>query len=49
MADILDQLGRLIAYTRQLDAMLHDDGIAELYARKFMEGDYGFKANKSVL
>lgn len=48
MADILDQLGRLIAYTRQLDAMLHDDGIVEMYARKFMEGDYGFKTLKSI-
>jgi pyruvate,water dikinase len=49
MADILDQLGRLIAYTRQLDAMLHDDVIVEMYAKRFMQGDYGFKANKSVL
>jgi pyruvate,water dikinase len=46
MADILDQLGRLIAYTRQLDAMLHDDGIVEVYAKNFLRGDYGFKVNK---
>ncbi len=46
IAAILDQLGRLIAYTRQLDAMLHDDGIVEVYARNFLQGDYGFKANK---
>lgn len=40
MVNILDQLGRLIAYTRQLDAMLHDDNAVERYARKFIEGNY---------
>ncbi|MBI5410089.1 MAG: hypothetical protein HZA14_12040 [Nitrospirae bacterium] len=38
--NILDQTGRLIAYTRQLDAMLHDDGIVEKYAKRFLEGKY---------
>jgi len=38
--EILDQSGRLIAYTRQLDAMLHDDGTVEKYARRFLEGKY---------
>lgn len=47
ITDILDQLGRLIAYTRQLDAMLHDDGIVEVYAKNFLQGDYGFKVNNS--
>lgn len=37
---ILDHLGRLIAYTRQMDAMLHDDSAVERYARNFMEGKY---------
>lgn len=40
MENILDQLGRLIAYTRQLDAVLHDDSAVERYARKFIEGEY---------
>ena len=40
MENILDQLGRLIAYTRQLDAALHDDSNIEQYARNFMEGKY---------
>lgn len=40
MESILDHLGRLIAYTRQLDAVLHDDSAVERYARKFMEGEY---------
>jgi pyruvate,water dikinase len=38
---ILEQLGRLLAYTRQLDAVLHDDASVERYTRKFLEGDYG--------
>ncbi|MBI5409278.1 MAG: hypothetical protein HZA14_07920 [Nitrospirae bacterium] len=38
--NILDRAGRLIAYTRQLDAMLHDDGIVEKYAKRFLEGKY---------
>ncbi len=40
MENILEQLGRLIAYTRQLDAMLHDDSTVEQYARNFLEGRY---------
>jgi pyruvate,water dikinase len=40
IADILDKTGRLIAYTRQLDALLHDDSAVERYARKFSEGNY---------
>jgi len=39
-AVILDQLGRLISYTRQLDAMLNDDGAVERFAKKFMNGEY---------
>ncbi|MBF0558915.1 MAG: hypothetical protein HQL08_09055 [Nitrospirae bacterium] len=40
MEKILDSLGRLIAYTRQLDAVLHDDGKVLLYANNFLAGDY---------
>lgn len=40
MEEVLDQAGRLIAYTRQLDALLHDDSTVERYARKFINGDY---------
>jgi len=37
---ILDQLGRLLAYTRQLDAVLHDDAAVRHYAGKFLAADY---------
>ena len=37
---LLDQLGRLIAYTRQLDAVLTSDEKAAAYAAKFLAGDY---------
>ncbi len=40
MEKILDSIGRLIAYTRQLDAVLHDDSKVERYAKNFLEGDY---------
>ncbi|MBF0505318.1 MAG: hypothetical protein HQL09_00630 [Nitrospirae bacterium] len=36
----LDHIGRLISYTRQLDAILHDDAKVEYYARRFLEGNY---------
>ncbi len=42
MQTILDQAGRLIAFTRQLDAMLHDDASVGLYKRHFIEGKYDF-------
>jgi pyruvate,water dikinase len=35
----LDQLGRLMAYTRQLDAVLTSDERAAAYAAKFLDGD----------
>ncbi len=38
--DILNQLGRLLSYTRQMDAMLHDDGAVRRYADKFLAADY---------
>ncbi len=40
IVNILDQLGRLIAYTRQLDALLHDDSAVERYAKNFTSGKY---------
>lgn len=40
LLQILDQLGRLLAYTRQLDAVLHDDRDVERLARSFMGGVY---------
>ena len=40
MENVLNQLGRLIGYTRQLDALLHDDAKIETYVRNFLEGKY---------
>ncbi len=45
MEKILDQLGRLISYARQLDAALHDDGAVELHVQHFLEGKYKFKVS----
>ncbi|MEJ2695497.1 MAG: PEP/pyruvate-binding domain-containing protein [Candidatus Sulfobium sp.] len=42
LAGLLDQTGRLIAFTRQLDAVLNDDSDVELYSRNFIEGNYEF-------
>ena len=40
MQEILDHIGRLIAYIRKLDALLVDDEAIERYANRFMEGNY---------
>ena len=40
MENLLDRLGRLIAYTRQLDAVLNDDASVERYAKSFISGRY---------
>ena len=40
--NVLDQLGRLISYTRQLDALLQDDQSVERYARNFLQGIYEY-------
>lgn len=40
MVEMLNRIGRLLAYTRQLDAVLHSDESVELYTRKFLSGDY---------
>ena len=37
---VLNQLGRLMAYTRQLDAMLNDDDTVKRYAMSFLNGRY---------
>jgi pyruvate,water dikinase len=43
MEDILNRLGRLIAYIRKLDALLRDDSSIERYAKRFVEGNYDLK------
>ncbi len=40
MEGLLEQLGRLIAYTRQLDAQLHDDASIDRYVADFLAGRY---------
>ena len=40
MEKILDQTGRLIAFTRQLDAVLRDEESVARYTRKFLSQDY---------
>jgi len=42
LVGLLDQTGRLIAFTRQLDAVLNDDSDVELYSRNFIGGKYEF-------
>ena len=37
---ILEQMGRLIGYTRQLDARLDSDEIVTFLARRFLDGNY---------
>jgi len=43
MEVLLDQLGRLIAYSRQLDALLDDDRIVEHYVGNFLAGRYNLE------
>ncbi len=40
MEELLNHLGRLIAYSRQLDALLDDDSVVDRYVRNFLEGKY---------
>lgn len=40
MENTLDQTGRLIAFTRQLDAILKDDESVARYTEKFLSGVY---------
>ena len=37
---ILEQIGRLIGYTRQLDARLDSDEMVDMLARRFLAGNY---------
>ena len=45
MEEILDQLGRLIAYVRKLDALMRNDSAIEYYAQRFKEGNYELMEN----
>jgi pyruvate, water dikinase len=36
----LDQLGRLLQFTRQMDMLMHNDQCVEPIARSFLKGDY---------
>ncbi len=40
MEELLNNLGRLIAYSRQLDALLDDDSVAERYVDNFLREKY---------
>jgi len=42
MEHILDQLGRLVSYTRQMDAVLNTDEEVERYAKNFAAGNYEY-------
>lgn len=41
MEKILEMLGRLVGFTRQLDVKLNDDDIINTYKEAFLAGDYG--------
>ncbi len=45
IADKLIILGRLLGFTRLLDAVMKDDQRVELVAKAFLEGDYGLKTS----
>jgi pyruvate,water dikinase len=40
MLELLERLGSLIAFARQLDAVLQDDSLVERYTKNFIEGNY---------
>jgi pyruvate,water dikinase len=40
MEQILDGLGRLIAFTRQLDVLMDDDKSVQDYAVRFLKGTF---------
>ncbi len=40
--ETLTMVGRLIAYARQMDAVLRDESDVELYAGRFLEGNFEF-------
>ncbi len=41
---VLDQVGRLLSFTRQMDALLQDDNAVERYAQYFFTGAYDITA-----
>lgn len=40
IADMLDHLGRLLEFTRQMDMLMHTDDTVDAMAECFLEGDY---------
>jgi pyruvate,water dikinase len=42
-ASLLEEIGRLISYTRQLDALLRTDDDVEWFAGNFLKGQYELK------
>lgn len=43
--DRLDQIGRLLLYTRQMDMLMHSEASVQAMADRFMEGDYDFSCS----
>ncbi|HTG00343.1 MAG TPA: PEP/pyruvate-binding domain-containing protein [Nitrospirota bacterium] len=43
MEELLEKTGTLIAYARQLDAVLHDDRDVDRYEWQFLKGNYGLR------
>jgi pyruvate, water dikinase len=39
----LDQVGRLLLYTRQMDMLMHSEASVEAVAKNFLEGNYHFE------
>ncbi len=47
MERVLDELGRLIAFARKLDALLRDDATITHFARRFKDGNYELMSKPS--
>lgn len=43
--EMLDQLGRLMLFTRQMDMLMHTDQAVETMVQCFITGDYGLQAH----
>ncbi|MBA4393718.1 MAG: phosphoenolpyruvate synthase [Desulfobacca sp.] len=41
----LDQLGRLLIFTRQMDMLMHSEASVEALAKNFLKGNYTFEQN----
>jgi pyruvate,water dikinase len=48
MTGVLDQVGRLVSFTRQMDAVLGGDHDIEVYADNFLHGRYEAGAGKRI-